>query len=52
MRGSETNGGSAAVDVTPVVVVVSNVELPSVLIAVAVAVADKTGFPVVGELVP
>lgn len=52
MCGSETNGGSTAVDVTPVVVVVSDVELAGVLITVAIAMADETGLPVVRELVP
>lgn len=50
--GAEAHRGSTRVDVGPVVVVVGDVELASVISAGVVAVADQAGLPVVGELGP
>lgn len=50
VSGTETDQGSAAVDVLPVVVGVGDVELALVLSAVAVAVADERGLVVVVEV--
>lgn len=47
MACSEANGGGAGVDVVPVVVCISNAEVSSVFISVAVRVADQGSFPVV-----
>ena len=49
---SETDRGSTAVDLRPVVVVVSDLQGTAVLAAVAVGVAHKTGLPVVMEFGP
>ena len=50
VSGTETDQGSAAVDVLPVVVGVGDVKLALVLSAVAVAVADERGLVVVVEV--
>lgn len=47
MACSEANGGSTGVDVVPVVVSISNAEVSSVFVAVAVRVANQGSFPVV-----
>lgn len=49
---TEAHRGGTRVDVGPVVVVVGDVELASVISAGVVAVADQAGLPVVGELGP
>lgn len=47
MASAEANGGSARVDVAPVVVVLGHSQVSSVFIAVGVAVANEGGLPVV-----
>lgn len=52
VSSSEAHRRATAVDIGPVVVVIGDVKGASVLVAVAVRVADQTGLPVVGELGP
>lgn len=52
VSSSEAHRRATAVDVGPVVVVVGDVKGASVLVAVAVRVADQAGLPVIGELGP